>query len=183
MPTDEELIAEILQGSQAAMEVLVKRNYKAVFACIYRMLGDYHSALDLTQEVFIKVLKSLPSYRESSRFEHWVIRIAVNCCRDYFRSRQYSEQRNVIELDENRAGANVCSLVEKSLTRQEIKSAVLSLPEEQRETVILYFYSGYKIREISDLTHTKEATVKSRLHQAINKLKKILTGGERYAEE
>jgi RNA polymerase sigma factor (sigma-70 family) len=179
---DEELIEEISKGSHAAMEVLVKRYYKTVFAYIYRKLGDYHAALDLTQEVFIKMLKSLPSYRARNKFEHWIIKIAVNSCRDYFRSRQYSEQCNIISLDESCVEPNVCNLLEKSLTRQEIKAAVLSLPEEQKETILLYFYNGYKIKEIAKLTQAKEATVKSRLHQALSKLKKTI-GGEWYARK
>lgn len=182
MPTDGELIAEISKGSQAAMEVLVKRYYKTTFAFIYRRLGDYHTAFDLTQEVFVRVLKSLQSYHESSRFEHWLMKIAVNCCRDYYRSREFSDKTYSAEFEDTYAESNVTNLFEESLSHQEIKDAILSLPEEQKEAVILYFYSGYKIREISKLTSAKEATVKSRLHQATMKLRKILSGGE-YGEK
>jgi RNA polymerase sigma factor (sigma-70 family) len=182
VPTDEELIAEILKGSQAAMEVLVKRYYKTAFAFIYRKLGDYHTAYDLTQEVFIRVLKALQSYRESSRFEHWLMKITVNCCRDYFRSREFAEKNCSAEFEDTYAQLNVTDLFQESLSRQEIKDAILSLPEEQKETVILYFCNGYKIREISKLMSVKESTVKSRLHQASMKLRKILSGGE-YGEK
>lgn len=182
MPTDEELIAEIRNGSQAAMEVLVKRHYKTTFAFIYRKLGDYHTAYDLTQEVFIRVFKSLQSYRESSRFEHWLMKIAINCCRDYYYSREFVEKNCSAEFEDTYVESNVTDLFQESLSRQEIKDAILSLPEEQKETLLLYFYNGYKIREISKLTNVKEATVKSRLHQASMKLRKILSGGE-YGEK
>lgn len=182
MSTDEELIKEIKSGSQAAMEVLVKRHYKAVFAFIYRKLGDYHTACDLTQEVFLRVLRSLNRYRESGRFEHWLMKVAVNCCRDFMRSRTFTERNNTVEYEDSLMGVNVTSLLEKSVRRQEIREAIFTLPQEQRDAVILYFYSGFKIREIARITDTKEATVKSRLYQAINKLKKILSGGEYYAK-
>ena len=182
MPTDEELIREVQSGSQAAMEVLVKRHYRDVFAFIYRKLGDYHAACDLTQEVFLRVLQSLSRYRESGQFQHWLMKVTVNCCRDFTRSRTFSEQNNVVEYEDSILGTNVTSLFEKSARRQEIKEAILSLPQEQQDAVILYFYSGFKIREIAKITGAKEATVKSRLHLAAHKMKKFLIEGEHVAE-
>ncbi|WBY64358.1 RNA polymerase sigma factor [Thermocaproicibacter melissae] len=65
---------------------------------------------------------------------------------------------------------------------REVRDAILNLPEEQREAILLFYYNGYKIREISEITDTCEATVKSRIHQAVGKLKKSLFGGECYEE-
>lgn len=178
MPTDEELIAEFLNGSQAAMEVLVKRHYKIIFAFLYRKTGDYHLSYDFTQEVFIRVLKTLPSYRPIGKFEHWLMKIAVNLSRDYFRSREFSEKKDTVEYLEDELDSHVSPLFESSLEYREIRDAVLDLPEEQREAILLFYYNGYKIREISKITNTREATVKSRIHQAIGKLKKSLFRGE-----
>lgn len=183
MSTDEELIAEILNGSQAAMEVLVNRHYRGVFGFIYRKTGDYHIAYDLTQEVFIKVLKSLPGYREKGKFVHWLMAISVNCCHDYHRSREYAEKKNTMEYEDLYRHPNVSNLLDKSLQHLEVKAAILSLNEEQRDAIILYYYNGYKIREISKITNSKEATVKSRIHQAVNKLKASLLGGDRRAKQ
>lgn len=182
MPTDEELVAEILRGSQAAMEVLVKRHYKTVYAFIYRKTGDYHTAYDLTQEVFIKVMKALSSYRAKGMFEHWLMVISQNCCHDYHRSREYAEKVNVIGYDDIYEAPNVSNILEKSLKHQEVKAALMSLSEEQRDAVILYYYNGYKIKEISKLTKAKEATVKSRIYQGLKKLRATLSRGERFAE-
>ncbi|MDQ0253560.1 DNA-directed RNA polymerase specialized sigma24 family protein [Evansella vedderi] len=86
VPIDEELIEEIKNGSQAAMEVLIKKQYKTIFAYVYRKVGDYHLAYDMTQEVFIKMMKSINEYKGGGKFQHWLLKIAVNHCRDYFRS-------------------------------------------------------------------------------------------------
>ncbi len=110
------------------------------------------------------------------------MKVTVNCCRDFMRSRTFTERNNTVEYEDSLMGANVTSLLEKSVRRQEIREAIFTLPQEQRDAVILYFYSGFKIREIARITDTKETTVKSRLYQAINKLKKILSGGEYYAK-
>lgn len=93
MPSDEELIEEIHRGSQAAMEVLVRRYYKIIFAFLYRKTTDYHMSLDLTQETLIKMMKSLVMYKAQGRFSHWLITIAANVCRDYYRSKQYKDQQ------------------------------------------------------------------------------------------
>lgn len=182
MPTDSELIQEILDGSQSAMEVLIRRHYKVVFGFIYRHVGDYHTSYDLTQEVFIKVMKSLKYYRESNQFEHWLIKIAINCCRNYYNSREYAEKTLLVSNDEMIEDTNSTNLLDQSLKQQEIKKAISSLSKDQRNAVILYYFSGYKIREISTITGSNEATIKSRLHQATKKLKKMFVGGEYFAE-
>ncbi len=94
MLSDEELIEEILRGSQAAMEVLVKRHYKSVFAYVYRKTGDYHTAFDLTQEVFIKMLKALHHYNGVGKFTNWLFKIAHNSCLDHLRASQAKECRS-----------------------------------------------------------------------------------------
>jgi RNA polymerase sigma factor (sigma-70 family) len=182
VPTDEELITEFQSGSQSAMEVLVRRYYKTIFAFLFRKFGDYHLAYDLTQEVFIRVLKTLSGYREYGRFEHWLIKITVNVSRDYFRSREFKEKTGTVEYADSDMDSHVTNLFESSLEYREIRESVLSLPEDQRDAVILYYYNGYKIREISKITNAREATVKSRIHQAIGKLRKSLLGGAYNAE-
>jgi RNA polymerase sigma-70 factor (ECF subfamily) len=178
--TDEELISEILKGSHAAAEVLIKRYYRTVFAFIYRKTGDKNTAYDLTQEVFIKIMKALPKYKASGKFEHWLIKISLNVSNDYFKSREYGEKQKTVELCEINDDSNVTSIIETSQRNNEIKAAIMSLPKEQRDTLILYYYSGCKIAEIAALTETKEATVKSRLHQSLQKLRKLFSEGEKF---
>lgn len=181
MPTDEELIVEINQGSQAAMEVLVKKHYKSIFAYIYRKIGDYHLAYDMTQEVFLKMMKSIHTYEKQGKFSHWLLTIAVNHCRDYFRSNSYKKKREEQELvvqvqDEQQ---NVWDLLSRKIDRERVKEAIYDLPDYQRESIILKFYHGLKIREIAHVTQCKEATVKSRLKQGIDKLSIKLKGGKK----
>ncbi|MCT8138387.1 RNA polymerase sigma factor [Anaerobacillus sp. CMMVII] len=179
MPTDEELIEEIKNGSQAAMEVLVKKHYKNIFAYIYRKLGDYHLAYDMTQEVFIKMMRYIYDYKGEGKFPHWLLKIAVNHCRDYFRSSAYKQKGGENELlqhlkDEKQ---NVWDLLSKKIESEKVKLAVQQLPEYQKEAIVLKFFQNLKIKEIAEITDSKEATVKSRLKQGLEKLKKILKGG------
>lgn len=175
MPSDEELIEEIDQGSQAAMEVLVRRYYKMIFAFLYRKTTDYHISLDLTQETLIKMMKSLTMYKAQGKFSHWLITIAVNVCRDYYRSKQYREQQmNPLEsslyADSNH---NIEDLLSQKVERIQIQGALQELSDNQREAVILRYYHDMKVSEIAKVTGSNEAAVKSRLFQGIAKLKRI----------
>ncbi|MFS0860698.1 RNA polymerase sigma factor [Paenibacillus taichungensis] len=180
---DEELIQEIREGSRAAMEVLVKRHYKSIFAYVYRKTGEYHTAYDLTQEVFIKMMNSLDQYRDTGKFSHWLLKIAVNHSTDYFRGRRFKQQHRESELTEEALPAsdqhNVWNIFHKRLQNEQVRQAVISLPEHQRDAVILNYYNGLKIREVAELTGTNESTVKSRIRLGITKLREIIVGGER----
>src|SRR5690625_4821926 len=150
VPTDEELIEEIKNGSQAAMEVLVKKHYKQIFAYIYRTVGDYHTAYDLTQEVFIKMMNSLGRYHGKGKFAHWIITIAVNLCRDFFRSRYFREKSEEQELQPYiyDKQENVWDLLSKKWKSERVKHMIERLPSYQKEAIILRFYYGYQMKEI-----------------------------------
>ncbi len=178
MPTDEELLAEIKQGSQAAMEVLVRRYYKMIFAYLYRKTADYHLSLDLTQETLIKMLKSLQMYKDQGKFANWLMTIAAHTCKDYYRSRQYREQHNAQLQFDNKSeiGDNIEDLFSHKAEREQVINAIQELPESQREAIILRYYHDLKVCEIAEVTHSNEAAVKSRLFQGLAKLKRILQG-------
>lgn len=180
MPTDDELILDISKGSQTSMEVLVKRYYKPIFAYIYRRTGDYDKTYDLTQEIFIKMIKGLKNYKRKGTFKSWLFTIANNHCIDYFKSSSYNYENNLLGLDENITDetSNVSDILSRNMERKKVKQAILSLPEYQKNVIILRFYHDFKIKDIAKITNTKEATVKSRLNQGLNKLKKWLIGGE-----
>ncbi|MFZ7132490.1 MAG: RNA polymerase sigma factor [Eubacteriales bacterium] len=185
MSTDEELIREIQLGSHAAMEVLVKRYYKMIFSYVYRKLGDYHEAYDITQEIFIKMMKHINNYKESSKFKNWLFKIGVNSCNDYFRSRGFQEKNSTVELKPTLKDdqGNIWDLLSRNLDRKRIKEAIEELPDHQRDALILKFYHDFKIKDIAKITDTKEATVKSRLKQGLDKLDKIINGGGKLEEK
>lgn len=180
MPEDEELIEEILKGSQAAMEVLTRKHYKPIYAFVYRKLGDKETAYDLTQEIFIKVIQRIDSYTNKGQFKSWLYTIAVNHCRDYWKStafRQTSQQVELLETLESDQ-KSVPYIFERKETREQVKAAIHSLPDYQREALILKYYHHMKIKEIAAVTESSIPTVKSRLKQGIGKLASMLKRGE-----
>lgn len=180
LPTDDELVEEILNGSKAAMDVLVRRHYKNIFSYVYRKTGNYHLAYDLTQEIFIKMMKSIKNYKQQGKFSSWLLKIAVNHCRDYYKSSDFRKEGQRTELPEDLAqdNSNVWDIFQLKQQRKEVRESINALPEYQRETIILRFYHDLKIKEIALITGSKEPTVKSRLRQGLEKLKNMLNGGE-----
>src|SRR5713101_10214301 len=96
---DGELIANALAGREAGFEELVRRYQRPIAAYVYRMVGDYDSALDLTQEVFIKVYNSLHRYRAEFKFSTWIYKIAHNAAIDHLRRHAVREQALTNEFD------------------------------------------------------------------------------------
>jgi RNA polymerase sigma factor (sigma-70 family) len=178
--TDEALVSEIQNGNEAAMELLVKRHYNLVYSYICRKLCDHHRANDLTQEVFIKMLKSIENLKlDEGKFVNWLLKIAVNTCRDYFKSSQFKHHTREYELQEEVSyNPNIVYLLERKEEIHKIKSALSELPEFQREAIILKFYHQKKFSEIAQITGCNESTAKSRVKQGLEKLKSLLKGSE-----
>src|SRR6266699_3325774 len=89
---DRELVASAVTGLEGGFEELVRRYQRPISGYVYRMVGDYEAALDLTQEIFIKVYGSLARYRSEFKFSTWIYKIAHNCAVDYLRRNNGREQ-------------------------------------------------------------------------------------------
>ena len=127
-------------------------------------LKDHHLAEDCTQDVFIKVYKKQKFYKGKSSLKTWITRICINCCRDMLRKRKAEDN-----LDE--------SLPEDELDHTKkliVSEAVISLPLQFREVVILYYYREFTMKEIAEITHTKIPNVEYRIRRAKELLKERL---------
>lgn len=183
--TDENLIKEILKGNESAMEILVKRHYDLVHSYIYRTTNDYNTSYDITQDVFIKMMKNIDKYNlKNGKFKNWLLKIAVNTTKDYFKSKTYRQriEHCDIENHEIEDKSNVIDITSKKEEAVKIKEAIEKLPDLQKEAILLKYYNDLKIKEISNITGNNENTIKSRLFSGIKNLKKLL-GGDICEEE
>src|SRR5438876_7962932 len=89
---DRDLVTSASRGLEGGFEELVRRYQRPISGYVYRMVGDYEAALDLTQEIFIKVYGSLARYRSEFKFSTWIYKIAHNCAVDYLRRNNGREQ-------------------------------------------------------------------------------------------
>jgi RNA polymerase sigma-70 factor, ECF subfamily len=171
--TDRELVATAVSGVEGSFEELVRRYQRPISAYVYRMVGNYESALDLTQEIFIKVYSSLRRYRDEFKFSTWIYKIAHNSAVDHLRRNATREQSLVIghegdqfdlPVESNRLSPEQES--ERKERRGEIESVVRALPGNYRELIILRHSQDLSYEEIVEVTGLPLGTVKNRLFRA-----------------
>jgi RNA polymerase sigma-70 factor (ECF subfamily) len=170
---DYELVATAIKGREAGFEELVRRYQRPIAAYVYRMVGDYDAALDLTQDVFIKVYNSLARYRSEFKFSTWIYKIAHNASIDHLRRYAVREQALANGADGERRENSVESqrpTPEQETEREErrggIESVVRSLPSAYRELIVLRHSHDLSYDEIAEVTGLPLGTVKNRLFRA-----------------
>ena len=168
------LIARCRAGETAAFEGLVVRYQRVLFTVAVRMLGDADAAGDAAQNAFIKAYQKLETFDPSRRFFSWIYRILVNECLNVRRSHAVHEPLTA-------AIASVGGpdeAFEVAERRGRVQAAILALPIEYREVIVLRHYTGLSYEEIGEALHVPAKTVKSRLHTARERLATLLRGLE-----
>lgn len=175
------LMKKAKDGDIEAFELLIESCRKRVFNIALRMLGNYEDASETTQEVFIRIFKSLGSFKENSSFYTWVYRITSNVCLDELRKRKSKILVSLDETIELKDGEVTPQLEDKSTTpevaieRKEIKKTIIaainSLPEEHRLVIVLRDIQGFSYEEIAKIANCPEGTVKSRINRARQSLR------------
>ena len=171
----QQLVREAKAGNGTAFRHLVERYMKPTYNLAFAFVNDHHSAEDVTQEVFIRVYKSLASFRGDAEFSTWLYRITVNLALN--RSRQ-----NARRTDREHASLTPANLPagddhERVLTvdrAHHIERALHELPTLQRAVVILRHLNGLSTKQVSSILHCSEGTVKTHLHRGLKKLRSTL---------
>ena len=135
---------------------------------LYKIALSYcknkYDAEDILQNVFIKLLQSEEEFQSDEHLKRWLIRVTVNCCKDYCSS---FWKRRMTGLDEaRREYVQEFSTLEQS----ELYEQVLKLPEKYRVVIHLYYYEEYSVKEIAEILEIKETTVQTQLMRARKKL-------------
>ena len=163
-----------------AKEIIVQKYYDSVyFYCVRRCYGDCDIASDLTQDIFLKLVESLPRYRFIGKFQNYLYTMAVNTCNNYLKKRHIEQ----IELTDNFTTDLDTSLIDEILhdeRKETVQKALDLLPEIQREVVILRYYHDLKVKDIATITGVGVSTVQSRIYQGLRKLEKVLEREEFY---
>jgi RNA polymerase sigma factor, sigma-70 family len=141
---------------------------------IYRLVYSYtknrFDADDITQNVFIKLYNNFQSFDDREHIKKWLIVVAVNECKNHFSS---AWKRKIFPLSEKEENIHIVDG-----TNNIVLEAVLNLPKKYRLVVHLYYYEGYKIKEIASILKEKETTIQTRLARARTILKEIIGGIE-----
>jgi RNA polymerase sigma-70 factor, ECF subfamily len=178
--SDRELVATAIDGLEGGFEELVRRYQRPISAYVYRMVGDYEAALDLTQEIFMKVYGSLARYRSEFKFSTWIYKIAHNAAVDHLR-RNASREQSIVkgadgdqyELPIESGKLSPESESERKERRLEIESVVRALPAAYRELIILRHSQDLTYEEIVEVTGLPLGTVKNRLFRAREMMREV----------
>lgn len=179
------LIKESQLGDMKSFEKLILRYQDQAYRTAYGMLGNSEDAKDATQEAFIKIYKSLKSFKLQSNFSTWMYRIVYNTCLDMIRKRKRRQEIPIetknkssnegyeIPLEDAADGPE--ALLEYQIVKEEVKNCILELPIEYQGVIILRDIEGLSYEKIAKVLEISEGTVKSRLNRGRKQLRQRLT--------
>jgi len=175
---EQDLVHRAQNGDKEAFTELYETYFGKLYRYVVARIGNRAEAEDMTQQVFVKAYKSIPSYRwRGVPFSAWLFRIAHNLVVDFFRK---ESKRPTVPLEESLVASNdnVQQVVERRLDIERVMAATRQLTEAQREVVSLRFAGGLAIAEVARVMGKSEGAVKALQHSAIAALRRILLVGE-----
>lgn len=180
--SDQVLLNNYLSGDRAAISQLIDRHTHRVRDYIRMMVKDNDVADDILQETFIKAVRVIDEgrYADTGKFLSWILRIAHNQVIDHFRS-----QKNAKTVSESDAGYNMLGTLRfaertvedamiSSQIEEDVRRLIDRLPTEQREVVVMRYYSGLSFQEIADQTDVSINTALGRMRYALINLRKMI---------
>ena len=174
---DVQLIQRTLSGDDTAFGILLQRHQKSVHALVWRKIGDFHTAEDITQDTFLQAYKKLSTLKNHNQFAGWLYVIADRLCIDWSRKRrlitQSLEDTPVEEIERSSYTHHVSEARETECTehrRELVKKLLAKLPESERTVVTLYYLGEMTTREIGKFLGVSVDTIKSRLRRGRKRL-------------
>jgi RNA polymerase sigma-70 factor (ECF subfamily) len=172
--SDAECVRRLQQGDTEAFAILVERHQKAIFNLLYRMLGDYDDAAEVSQEAFLSAYRSIKNFRGDSSFSTWLYRIAINHANTRRKSSTLSQQRAALmeSLEPvSDGGSDPAAAVERKEIRDRLQSALNGLTPEDATIILLRDLQDVPYESVAAMLGIPIGTVKSRLHRARRALK------------
>jgi RNA polymerase sigma-70 factor, ECF subfamily len=175
--SDAECVRRLLQGEADAFEVLVRRHQKAIFNLVYRMLGDYDEAAEVSQETFLSAYRSIRQFRGDANFSTWLYRIAINHASTRRRGLAKWQQRTVpLDTTEpvNEREPDPADIVEQKEVQELVQKALNGLEASDAMIILLKDLQDVPYEEVARVLDVPVGTVKSRLHRARKALRSRL---------
>ena len=178
---DSDAMLRLMDGDDSALAVVMERWRKPVLAFLYRSVGDYEVAADLSQEVFVRLYQGRHRYRPSGSLSSFIFTIASNLSKNHFRWRKRHpeaelSEKTVAALEANSTDANPSTRLEKTEDGARVRKAVQQLPEKLRTPVILFHFNDLSHSEIAEVLKCSVKAVETRLYRARILLREFLGG-------
>ncbi|MGY3778289.1 sigma-70 family RNA polymerase sigma factor [Isobaculum melis] len=164
----EKLVKKAKRGNRKALETLFNQIYVQLYKTALIYVGNEQDALDIVQETAFKITKKIHTLKDDKYFKTWAIRILIYTAYDLLDQTKKTE--NPFEIEEI-SSINPTKRTDENL---DLLKALEQLPILQKNSIVLYYFQDLSIKEVADFMAIPEGTVKYYLHEARNKLKKIL---------
>lgn len=181
---ENKLVNKAVKGDNSAFEALMEKHMGIIYNIALRMTANQDDAEDMTQEIMIKIFRSLGSFKGNSKFSTWIYRVAVNTCLDELKKKKNKKHlsldaeisgddgENQIEIKDDSPSPE--KLAEQNELRDMVAAAVKLLSDEHRAVIVLRDIRGMSYSEIAGILGCSDGTVKSRISRARAQLKMIL---------
>jgi len=174
-PATDALVEKCLGGDQVAWEQIVRQHWRKVFNVAYKFVGSHEQAEDLTQDIFLKIFRSLETFDRRANFQTWLISVSRNLCIDHYRS--VRKERQTIDRDVPAEDLSPVSATASPLATLEnrdlaalLRQALQTLPKSLRLAVLLRDIQELSYLEIAERLRLPEGTVKSRINRGRKEL-------------
>ena len=178
------LAARAAKGDESAFEEIVDTYQHMVYNLCITKLGSREDALDVSQDTFLRVYRAIGDFRGQSKLSSWIYRICLNCIADHQRKKKStipiekdSDGEGGLDVADESVDADPEYTAVKNERQRAVRKAIMSLPDEARQLIVLREFEGYSYSEIAEITGVEVGTVKSRLNRAREKIKKYLEQG------
>ena len=189
MDVDPALVKACQRGEPGALDALIRATYADVYALCRRMLADPDEAADATQEVFVRVMRSVLGFRGESAFGTWLHRVTVNVCLTALKRRSRARATGMVAGgtpfampgDEPLLSSTGDDPEDRAVTADlasRSEAALALLPEDARAVVVLRDIEGLSTKEVAELLGVTETVVKVRLHRAHARLRTMILAGQ-----
>lgn len=169
--TEDEIIRRCQAGDREAFRSLVEQYQNVLYGTAYLMTGSRMAAEDQVQEAFLSAWKGIGSFRIGHPLKPWLVRILVNKVLSYHRT----NPKTIISIDADLVADPVGDdLAEDIERRDQLQRVLQSLSEEQRQVVLLRYFTGLSLAETSAALGRQQGTVKSQAHRALEQLKNLI---------
>ena len=187
---DLQLMQQLANGDDLALNALMRRWQKPLVAFIYRYVGNESDALDLAQETFVRVFESRHRYKQTAKFSTWLLTIASNLCRNFCR---WQQRHPTVPLEASGCGQdgsgslaevladelpNPAEQTERNSNVAAVKEQIQALPHDLKTALLLFEYEDLSYEEISRVLRCSSKAVETRLYRARNILRRNLASLE-----
>ena len=184
-PTDGQLVGRVISGQKQAFDTLIRKYQRQAVAVSYRLLGNSHDALEVTQDAFLKAFTSISTLQQPEAFGGWLMRIVSNLSLNYRRGRKSRSQLPLADLlgpaDTQSTGSEWTArdgdpvhLLESQEMGVKLQAALNQLPDKQRQALVLFTIEEMPQKDVAEALKCSVEAVKWHVFQGRKKLKELL---------